>query len=398
LSTDYDGLATATQAPSVPPTPGVVPTVSIPADGEALNVASITQAFKTLADFEAWLMSPRAKVSAWADPIFRYRSALLHTRSYIDHLGFISGRVVQWDEDWPYVGSGVGTFGPRRIDAFTGTAAAAPFDLTVMTALGFMATSLNNAGTATGVDADAVIAAVQVKLGDAGGFLQAAIAAGMGGAAAADPDDARGSWLIKGLQTSGSSQVAAYDPTAGLPRHRFVLIDAGDAIGDHAMLYRRTHSLYDEDLSFALEWEQYLGAGNMTGRNLYGGFCEPGVTPETASHFAVFKLGPTGTWRYVVRGGGAVVGADTGVTPVANWARMRVEFVGGFVADDGVRAARFYIDGALVGTATADLPPGNAQAAAHFSVWNTSGGSAGAGTMVVGPARFRSNIHAGDVL
>lgn len=51
MSTTYTGDRTATQAPSSAPDKSVSPQGVIPADGEALNVASITQAFKVCLDF-----------------------------------------------------------------------------------------------------------------------------------------------------------------------------------------------------------------------------------------------------------------------------------------------------------------------------------------------------------
>jgi hypothetical protein len=55
MPTDYPGDPTATQAPSVAPAFGAVPTVRLPNDGEAGNVASIWQAIKAGADWIAFL-------------------------------------------------------------------------------------------------------------------------------------------------------------------------------------------------------------------------------------------------------------------------------------------------------------------------------------------------------
>jgi hypothetical protein len=78
----------------------------IPADGEALNVASITQALKVLADFEAWMLSPRAQAGGggldvkYQEAIQIWRSAALHKRFGIDHLGFPMGQIQRWEQDW----------------------------------------------------------------------------------------------------------------------------------------------------------------------------------------------------------------------------------------------------------------------------------------------------------
>ncbi len=106
MSTTRAGDPTATQAPSVPPTPGTVPTQTLPADGDALTAASIAQALKVIADFEAWSKSPRAQAAAgtgasnWAEAILLWKNARLQSRFAIDHLGFPGGKFVQWQEDW----------------------------------------------------------------------------------------------------------------------------------------------------------------------------------------------------------------------------------------------------------------------------------------------------------
>ncbi len=54
MATSYTGDPTATRAPASAPSNGVAPIVVIPSDGDALNVASITQEIKVLADYVAY--------------------------------------------------------------------------------------------------------------------------------------------------------------------------------------------------------------------------------------------------------------------------------------------------------------------------------------------------------
>lgn len=54
MSSSYLGTPTAVQSPSAAPGPGVAPTVVLPSDGDPDNAAAFAQAYKTLADFEAW--------------------------------------------------------------------------------------------------------------------------------------------------------------------------------------------------------------------------------------------------------------------------------------------------------------------------------------------------------
>jgi len=55
VSLDYVADPTATQAPSMAPGAGNLPTGRIPTDGQALNVASVWQVFKTLLDFVGFI-------------------------------------------------------------------------------------------------------------------------------------------------------------------------------------------------------------------------------------------------------------------------------------------------------------------------------------------------------
>ncbi len=56
MSTNYTGNPIAVEAPAAAPTGGVYPIVVIPADGDALNAASVAQAYKCLADYMAYQM------------------------------------------------------------------------------------------------------------------------------------------------------------------------------------------------------------------------------------------------------------------------------------------------------------------------------------------------------
>lgn len=106
MSTTRAGDPTATQSPSAPPTPGAVPTQTLPADGDPLTAASVAQPFKVSADFNAWQMSPRAQAAAgtgasnWAQAIVAYLNSRLQARFVVDHLGFPAGKFIKWQEDW----------------------------------------------------------------------------------------------------------------------------------------------------------------------------------------------------------------------------------------------------------------------------------------------------------
>lgn len=100
MPTNYTGDPTATQAPSAPPGPGIFPELAMPNDGEPLNVASLRQNEKVLADFAAWAASPTAILGNWADPAWFTQNARGQKRFLVDHMGFPSGRLLQLFEHW----------------------------------------------------------------------------------------------------------------------------------------------------------------------------------------------------------------------------------------------------------------------------------------------------------
>jgi hypothetical protein len=69
MASNYTGNPTASQTPSPNPGFGAAPILHLPVDGEPLNVASIYQGLKALADWTAWLtvaLSPYRGVTNWS--------------------------------------------------------------------------------------------------------------------------------------------------------------------------------------------------------------------------------------------------------------------------------------------------------------------------------------------
>lgn len=54
MSSNYTGIPTAAESPGIAPALGGYPLVVLPADGDALSAASVSQAYKALADFSAF--------------------------------------------------------------------------------------------------------------------------------------------------------------------------------------------------------------------------------------------------------------------------------------------------------------------------------------------------------
>jgi len=115
MASDYVGDPTAIQAPSAAPSPGGSPTVHVPSDGDAANAASVLQDFKVLADYIAWLFSPRARVGQYAEAIVRFKDARLRDRFIVDHYGLPAGEFLEWREffgkrgDWLFATGADGT-------------------------------------------------------------------------------------------------------------------------------------------------------------------------------------------------------------------------------------------------------------------------------------------------
>jgi hypothetical protein len=100
MSSTYTGASGATQSPASPPAWGAPPVVVLPSDGDALNVASVMQAFKVLADYIAFFQLPFANPAAWTQPLVSFFDATGHRRFVLDHFGLPRGAYSSWTQDW----------------------------------------------------------------------------------------------------------------------------------------------------------------------------------------------------------------------------------------------------------------------------------------------------------
>lgn len=120
MPTNYTGNASATQAPAPTPGPGAVPVVTIPADGDADNAASIAQALKYAADYLAYIFTGILKVFFPTPPTTSTDAAQAYVkdangnvRGLVDHLGYFGGGHVSYlDEVWDYTFSASSTATP----------------------------------------------------------------------------------------------------------------------------------------------------------------------------------------------------------------------------------------------------------------------------------------------
>jgi hypothetical protein len=317
MPTDYPGDPAATEAPSVPPTPGVVPTVRIPNDGEARNVASITQALKVLADFTAWQMSPRAKASDWAVALQLWQSARLHKRFGIDHLGYPMGQIQRWQQDW------------------------------------------------------------QVSLTQAGDGIS---------------DTTEDGWSFTVHKTgAGTGQVSTFIPSSTWPASRFVRTEAANSAGDYSVAGKISNCLFHADVAVAMEWAAQIPSlqnyAYGMGFNTSGTFAAGGHGPIAQ----FFNSGGSGNWRCHTDDGTTLNDQDSGVPIDTAKHRFRIEYHGANVDDASTQRVLFFIDGALVGNLTANMPsvPASPLASPMFILYNTGGTG---GQLEIGPARFANNL------
>lgn len=334
MATTRAGDPTATQSPSAPPTPGAVPTESLPADGDACNAASIAQALKVNADFAAWLMSPRGQAAAgtgasnWAEAIRQYKNARLQTRFAVDHLGFPAGKFVQWQEDWS------GSSSPSS----------AAFASAALTGRWLYSHEFSGIVTTT-LDVE--------------------------------PSDStlRAAFLAMRINTS-TDLVRAFTRTTP------VAADADTSMVMQWDCCPNSGTLANTEHAAGLVQASYVTGGTSSA-----------FSADEPNGVAFVRRAADANWKIYTKNGGSAAYADTGVaaaltTPV----RFRIETVGANVGDDSTARALFYVNGvfkASVPVATISTPR------PMFSVSNPGGGAA---RFDIGVVDFRANIWPGNVL
>jgi hypothetical protein len=282
VPTNYPGVPTATQAPSAAPGPGVFPTGALPADGDNENAATWAQPYKVLLDFMAYHADPFAIVGSWAQPVARWRNALLQEKARIDHMGYPGGNIQQLVETWRGPESQVGSG-----------------------AVVFEKTNLR--------------------------------------------------WSIVVTSTAGG-QVAIADPdSSGTFATRNVAMSLGTGASDLVtMLAVDRAGLFGPLQGLAMEWDIRTGAAvdqmHWTG-GLGSSMASAYLAPIAGFIGAVFYKGNANANWQVVAGDGTALSTvvDSGVAvAAATHYKMRIEYLGSGVADDGASAVRAYINGVNV--------------------------------------------------
>lgn len=341
MPSNYTGDPTATQAPSPPPDPAVFPIVALPVDADPPNGSTFEQAYKVLADFIAWLMAPFAKASQWAVGIMTFRTAALHTRFLVDHLGLPGGRIIDWREWWPSVKL---RGGGALSDTYFDDAGNLP---------GWYARIVNPGGPT-----------ILMSMKPADNTIVG-----------------RHRYVQMNVYGAGGSGLIWREPPCEFQAGNHVVWEHDLELEDST----NTNKVYS--IGIGVDDAAGVPAASQTG----------GTEASKIRFFYDPGSGPN--WMCETRSGGTGAAPfDSGIAADDNFHRFRIEWHGENVADDAARAVRMYIDGALVFTETtmANLPL-NKQATPVITV-EASGAGGSAASMFVGPVHFAANLWDSDVV
>lgn len=206
-------------------------------------------------------------------------------------------------------------------------------------------------------------------------------------------------WSFIVVSTAAGSITVA-DPATGSSRFaRNLAIALGTGGGDLCQVLGTNKSAVNTGTAIAMEWDTTTGI-TFDQMHLTAGMTNVGVggySGPTAGFIGAmfYKTNATPNWMFVTGDGTALSTAiDTGITVGASTIYpMRIEWLGSGVSDDGVSAARGYINGALVATVLTNLPnapahPNDMVGPAFFMQRDTGSGSR---SVFIGPVRWSAN-------
>ncbi len=363
MSTNRVGDPTATQSPSVPPTPGAFPTSTKPVDGDACTAGSISQENDVKDDFIAWLMSPYAQAAAgnaasnWASAIRAYRNARQQSRFGIDHLGFPAGQIFEIREHWMTINDNI------EIDSS-----------------GPLYGTFNNTASVAHTQTTPWYFRHKTNTSTAGYFraLQAAVAA------AGNPFPTYR--LHMECPNTGTIQLK-YIETNGAP----LVLETG---GSTALAMSWDHAFNIAGISSG-------GGGIESSMGILGGATQAGSDNSWATNAPigaafVARGGSDSTWQaYVNTGSGATyVNTTISCTAADVRRRFRIEVLGAGVSDDSTARINFIIDGVWRCQVAVDLAAaGGVMVRPFFKLRGTTQNVG----QNIGPMRFQANTWPGDV-
>lgn len=298
MPTNHTGDPTVDFPPDGFPADGTTPVVQEPSDGDALDAASVEQAFEMSANRLAFEQYPFANASAWAQPIKQFKNARLQDRFAVDHMGHPRLRGIQWTERWrgdedPGAGSHTGVF-EKTVERW----------------------NYVSVGTSSRVRPITLVSLTGLPTPTTSRFLQLLVGNGSGDLCSAISD-------FQGLYYSGSSQGNEVSASAD------IFLPSGETGNPSNNAYT-------------------FGQG--------GAFAD-----DTALIGGVFEKKSTDANWFAVCGDGTTLSTRVDTTiPVSTRQNLRVEYWPADTADDSAAAMRFYIDDVLRATITSNLPHGAA--------------------------------------
>lgn len=363
MSTTRVGDPTATQSPSVPPTPGAFPTSTKPVDGDACSAGSVSQENDVKDDFIAWLMSPYAQAAAgnaasnWAQLIRVYKNARQQSRFGIDHLGFPGGQIFEIRENWMTIKDNIEIDNSGNLYGSFNNAASVAHSMAFM----WYYRHTTNGSTAGYFRA-----------------LQAAIAS------AGNPFP--------------TNRLHMECPNTGTIQLKYIETNAAPLVIETA---GSTALAMGWDHSFNIAGINSGAGGIESSMGILGGATQAGsnnswATDAPVGAAFVARGGSDSTWQgYVNAGSGATYVNTTVSCTAANVRRrFRIEVLGPGVSDDSTARINFYIDGVWRCQVAADLAAAGGVLVRPF--FKLRGTTQNVGQSI-GPMRFQANTYAGDV-
>lgn len=161
---------------------------------------------------------------------------------------------------------------------------------------------------------------------------------------------------------TAGAQIAVGVPNPATIPQSHVDVTLGTTAGDQSLMFGEKVVNFGANRAIAIEWDVFLGAGVNQQRIFIG--LAASISHAFADDSAFLGAGfivddsAPGAW-YVNIGDGTTLGTahNSGIsTALSALFKLRMEYTGSGVADDGVAAIRFYVNGADAGVFTAGLP------------------------------------------
>lgn len=185
-----------------------------------------------------------------------------------------------------------------------------------------------------------------------------------------------GNFIGWSLNTSGSGSFSTNSYGVGTGNALGVgSIRTGTTGGSFANL-RQSNLAFDLG-TVTLSWEARVGVSQLsTSTDRYHiavGFLDTNATADDGVDSVAFRYQDdvnSGNWQVFTRSNSVETSVDTSIAPVTggNFQRLRMDI------DGSVPVARFYINDALVGTITTNVPTGSARITGlSFRIWKIAG-------------------------